>query len=159
MSHFEIDVFGVQKKVVQVVQIGGWGVGVVWAKLRRTAAFFWDVVPMTYHWPGETRVENTFGVIILNHTNHFLQRNIFFKMFDFYTTCLEKPNTLVYLHLGAFFHTCLNFNTYIREKAHMCEKSHTIIYLQMLGISTHVWEKPLTCFFPELSVPKSQLCL
>ena len=46
----------------------------------------------------------------------------------------KKPNTLVYLHLGAFFHTCLDFNTYVREKAHMCEKSHTIIYLQMLGI-------------------------
>ena len=33
-------------------------------------------------------------------------------MFDFYPTCLEKkPNTLVYLHLGAIFHTCLDFDT------------------------------------------------
>ena len=39
----------------------------------------------------------------------------------------KKPNTLVYLHLGAFFHTCLDFDTYVWEKAHMCEKSHTII--------------------------------
>ena len=46
----------------------------------------------------------------------------------------KKPNTLVYLHLGAFFHTCLDYNTYVQEKAHMSEKSHTIIYLQMLGI-------------------------
>ena len=34
---------------------------------------------MEQHWQGETRVANTFGVIILNHNNHFFQRNIFFK--------------------------------------------------------------------------------
>ena len=46
----------------------------------------------------------------------------------------KKTNTLVYLHLGAFFHTCLDFNTYVWEKAHMCDKNHTIICLQMFGI-------------------------
>ena len=46
----------------------------------------------------------------------------------------KKTNMLVYLHLGAFFHTCLGFITYMREKAHMCGKSHTTICLQMLGI-------------------------
>ena len=30
----------------------------------------------------------------------------FWHMFGFYPTCLEKTNTLVYLHLGAIFHTC-----------------------------------------------------
>ena len=39
----------------------------------------------------------------------------------------KKTNTLVYLHLGAFFHTCLDFDTYVWEKAHMCDKNHTII--------------------------------
>ena len=34
---------------------------------------------MEQQWQGETRVANTFGVIILNHNNHFLQRNILFK--------------------------------------------------------------------------------
>ena len=57
------------------------------------------------------------------------------RRFDFYQTSVEKkPNMLVYLHLGAFFHTCLGFITYMREKAHMCGKSHTTICLQMLGI-------------------------
>ena len=70
---------------------------------------------------------------------------------------------LVYLHLGAFFHTCLDFNTYVREKAHMCEKSHTIIYLQMLGIfHTCVGKATDMLISPELSVktlktPISQL--
>ena len=147
--------------------------------------FLSTVRSVEQHWQGETRVANTFGVIILNHNNHFLQRNILFKQgiisykewedqetliegltvlqpeWERNTTqeqkrwspkqermqtwgrgrCLtftqhvwKKPNTLVYLHLGAFFHTCLDFNTYVREKAHMCEKSHTIVYLQMLGI-------------------------
>ena len=39
----------------------------------------------------------------------------------------KKTNMLVYLHLGAFFHTCLGFNTYMRKKAHMCGKIHTTI--------------------------------
>ena len=46
----------------------------------------------------------------------------------------KKPNTLVYLHLSAFSHTCLDFDKYVREKANMCEKNRTIVCLQMLGI-------------------------
>ena len=65
----------------------------------------------------------------------------------------KKPNTLVYLHLGAFFHTCLDFNTYVREKAHMCEKAIQLYICKCWAFSTHVWEKPLRCLFPpELSV-------
>ena len=41
--------------------------------------FLSTVRSVEQHWQGETRVANTFGVIILNHNNHFLQRNIFFK--------------------------------------------------------------------------------
>ena len=34
------------------------------------------------------------------------------RRFDFYQTCVEKKtNMLVYLHLGAYFHTCLGFIT------------------------------------------------
>ena len=71
----------------------------------------------------------------------------------------KKTNTLVYLHLGAFFHTCLDFNTYVREKAHMCEKAIQLYICKCWAFSTHVWEKPLTCFFPpELSVTWSSRC-
>ena len=45
--------------------------------MRKT--FLSTVRSVEQHWQGETRVANTFGVIILNHNNHFLQRNIFFK--------------------------------------------------------------------------------
>ena len=41
--------------------------------------FLSTVRSVEQRWQGETRVANTFGVIILNHNNHFLQRNIFFK--------------------------------------------------------------------------------
>ena len=65
----------------------------------------------------------------------------------------KKTNTLVYLHLGAFFHTCLDFNTYVREKAHMCEKATQLYICICWAFFTHMWEKPLTCLFPpELSV-------
>ena len=41
----------------------------------------------------------------------------------------KKPNTLVYLHLGAFFHTCLGFDKYVREKAQMCgKKTHNYMF-------------------------------
>ena len=60
----------------------------------------------------------------------------------------EKPNTLVYLHLGAFFHTCLDFDTYVWEKAHMCDKNHTIICLQMFGIFHTCVGKATDLHFP-----------
>ena len=63
---------------------------------------------------------------------------------------------LVYLHLGAIFHTCLDFDTHVWEKAHMCEKSHTIICLKMFGFFHTCVGKAtdmLNCLFPpELSV-------
>ena len=50
----------------------------------------------------------------------------------------KASNTLVYLHLGAFFHTCLDFDTYVREKAHMCGKRHKIIFFANVGHFPHM---------------------
>ena len=70
---------------------------------------------------------------------------------SFFHTCLtfwKKPNMLVYLHLGAIFHTCLDFDTYVWEKAHMCEKATQLHDCKCLAFCTHVWDKPPTCFSP-----------
>ena len=48
-------------------------------KIYFTKYILCTVRSVEQHWQGETRVANTFGVIILNHNNHFLQRNILFK--------------------------------------------------------------------------------
>ena len=42
--------------------------------------FLSNVTSVEQLWQGKTRVKNTSGLIILNHTNHFLQRNAFFKL-------------------------------------------------------------------------------
>ena len=47
--------------------------------MRKT--FLSTVRSVEQHWQGETRVANTFGVIILNHNNNVLQRNIYRYIF------------------------------------------------------------------------------
>lgn len=39
----------------------------------------------------------------------------------------KTPNRLIYCHLGAFYPACLDFDTYVWKKAHMCGKGHTIM--------------------------------
>ena len=115
-----------------------------------------SLISMEQHWQGVTRVENTFRVIILNHTNHFWQRNIFFKIFDFYPTCLEKTKNQTHWYI----YTWVLFSTHVWIITHMSRKKHTwvkkatqLCICKCWVFSTYVWKQPLTCLFsPELSV-------
>ena len=119
--------------------IGGRGGGreVIWTKSKRTAAFFSGCRPYDL-WNNIGRKKRewktpsgwSFWIIPIIFCKGISSS----RWLTFTLHVWKQLNMLVYLHLGAFFHTCLDFNTYVREKAHMCEKSHTIIYLQMLGI-------------------------
>ena len=63
------------------------------------------------------------------------------QIFDFYPTCSEKTKHVgiftpgcFFPHMFGFWHIGMGKGTHVWKKAHMCEKSHTIICVQMFGI-------------------------